>query len=273
MSSRLAATRPFLGVLALAATLALTSCSGGQAQQTGTSAGDGPASSAPAAAEASGNSEAEPVAGATPDATDGSGTPVPTGKPAEEAAPEPADEPVRSPAAGTPAGAPGADGGSAGAAGGGSGSAAGGRSDATAGGDSVPRWCSAAQLEMVAAPAGGAAGSVWVDLTATNTGGSPCTLAGYPGVSFVDGSGAMVGLPAVRDANTPGTGQVVAPGQSVTAALRVSQTGNHPTCDARTVTGLRVYPPESTESTVLPFPAQACADTRVQQLEIQGFGA
>ncbi|MFI7482652.1 DUF4232 domain-containing protein [Kocuria sp. M1R5S2] len=147
--------------------------------------------------------------------------------------------------------------------------------DATAGGAASgagSRWCTAGQLELVAVPAGGAAGSVFVNLTATNTSDTPCTLGGYPGVSFVDASGAMIGAPAVRDATTPGTGQAVAPGESVSAVLRVGQAGNYPACDARAAAGLRVYPPESTESVVVPFPAQACADPQIQQLEIQGFG-
>lgn len=272
MSSRLVATRPFLGVLALASTLALTACSSDQAVQpggSGTPAGDGAVSSAAAetAAEA-----------AVPQATDGQGTPAPTGEPAEERTEEPADEPVRFPAAedpagpsaaGTPAEGPAADGAVPAPRGG----TADRGSDGTAGSGGLSRWCTASQLEITAAPAGGAAGSVWVDLTATNTGGSPCTLAGYPGVSFVDASGAMIGVPAVRDTSTPGTGQVVAPGESVTAALRVGQAANHPACDARAAAGLRVYPPESTDSAVVAFPARACADTRVQQLEIQGFGA
>jgi hypothetical protein len=49
--------------------------------------------------------------------------------------------------------------------------------------------------------------------------------------------------------------------------------GNHAACDAREAAGLRVHPPESTESVVVPFPAEACTGPGVQQLEIQGFGA
>nr|WP_255219465.1 DUF4232 domain-containing protein [Kocuria salina] len=133
--------------------------------------------------------------------------------------------------------------------------------------------CTTSRLEVAAAPVGGAAGSVHVDVVLTNAGEDPCTLAGYAGVSFVDADGTMIGSPALRDATVPGTGQVLAPGESVTAGLRISQAGNHPTCDARTATGLRVYPPENTESVVIPFPVEACGDPRIHQLEIQGFGA
>jgi hypothetical protein len=133
--------------------------------------------------------------------------------------------------------------------------------------------CYLPYLSLEAAPTQGAAGSVIATVTLTNDGDAPCTLDGYPGVSFVDGAGAMIGVPAERTPGAGGEALVLVPGQSATASLRISQAGNHSQCDPRPAAGLRIYPPENTESVVVPFTTQACANPAVQQLEIQGFGA
>ena len=276
MSSLSPASRPVLGALGLAAALLLNACAGEEPDKAGTPGA--PAESevataavAPETAPATEAQEAtEPAGDGEQDGgqSGGQGT-------AEPAEPRAADDPAEESAAdartenGTAEDR--ADG-AADAAAEGDGTAAVGTTAGTrTGGGS--RLCTTSQLEVAAAPVGGAAGSVHVDVVLTNAGEEPCTLAGYAGVSFVDATGAMIGSPALRDATVPGTGQVVAPGQSVTAGLRVSQAGNHPTCDARTATGLRVYPPENTESVVIPFPVEACGDPQIHQLEIQGFGA
>ena len=137
----------------------------------------------------------------------------------------------------------------------------------------APGLCSLPGLGLEAAPTQGAAGSVIVTVTLTNDGDAPCTLHGYPGVSFVDDAGAMIGAPAERTPGAGGKALVLAPGRSATASLRISQADNHSGCDPLPAAGLRIYPPENTESVVVPFTARACADPAVQQLEIQAFGA
>ncbi len=277
MSSLSPASRPGLGALALASALLLSACAGEDPAGNGaaTATGAAPSATVSSAAVSSAAAPATGTGDATEPAEDGAAprTGAPTGAPATA---EPADDT----ATGTAPDGSGTDGGGAagsgsdgagtedsGTSGAGTGRAAGGRTGAGS------PLCSTSQLEASAAPVGGAAGSVHVDLVLTNAGGEPCTIAGYAGVSFVDAAGTMIGSPAVRDATVPGTGRVVAPGESVSAGLRVSQAANHPACDARTAAGLRVYPPENTESVVIPFPAQACGDPQVHQLEIQGFGA
>ncbi|MEX5256113.1 DUF4232 domain-containing protein [Kocuria arenosa] len=283
MSSLSPASRPALGALALAAALLLTACAGEETDQAGTSgapaeSGVATAAAPPETAPATEAQDAtEPAGDGAEEQDDGQSGGQGTAEPVE---PRAADDPAEESAAdattenGTENGTAEdrTDGGGADAPAEGDGTAAGGTTAGTrTGGGS--RLCTTSQLEVAAAPVGGAAGSVHVDVVLTNAGEDPCTLAGYAGVSFVDATGAMIGSPALRDATVPGTGQVVAPGESVTAGLRVSQAGNHPTCDARTATGLRVYPPENTESVVIPFPVEACGDPRIHQLEIQGFGA
>lgn len=277
MSSLSPASRPVLGGLALAAALLLTACAGEEPDRPGTSGApaesgaDATPAAPPETAPAAEAGDATEPAG---DRTGGQGTTEPAEPraadgPAEEPA---ADGTAEDGAAGDRTAADRADGSAGDLTAEGDGTAAGGTTADTRTGGGSP-LCTTSQLEVAAAPVGGAAGSVHVDIVVTNAGENPCTLAGYAGVSFVDATGTMIGSPALRDATVPGTGQVVAPGTSVTAGLRMSQAGNHPTCDARTATGLRVYPPENTESVVIPFPVEACGDPQIHQLEIQGFGA
>ncbi|MFF0902271.1 UNVERIFIED_CONTAM: DUF4232 domain-containing protein [Kocuria sp. CPCC 205316] len=277
MSSLSPASRPVLGTLALAAALLLTACAGEESEQAGTpgdpaESGLATAAAPPETVPATEAQDATEPAGAE-EQDDGQPGERGTAEPAEpRAADEPAEESAADATTENGTAEDRTDGGGADAPTEGGGTAAGGATASTrTGGGS--RLCTTSQLEVAAAPVGGAAGSVHVDVVLTNAGEDPCTLAGYAGVSFVDATGAMIGSPALRDATVPGTGQVVVPGESVTAGLRVSQAGNHPTCDARTATGLRVYPPENTESVVIPFPVEACGDPRIHQLEIQGFGA
>lgn len=264
MSSLSPARRPALGAAALAAALLLTACAGEEPAGGAPDGGNAPATAttSPGAAPATGAETAtgaatEPAEGpaeqsaADGDAAGGDTTTRDGASVADAAEEDPAEE--------------GTDGSAAGPI------AAGGSSAGTRTGGGSP-LCGTSQLEVAASPAGGAAGSVHVDVVLTNVGEDPCTLAGYAGVSFVDADGTMIGSPALRDASVPGTGRVVAPGESVAAGLRVSQAHNHPTCDARTAAGLRVYPPENTESVVVPFPVEACGDPRIHQLEIQGLG-
>ncbi|MFI7741426.1 DUF4232 domain-containing protein [Kocuria rhizosphaericola] len=273
MSSLIPVSRPVLGALALA--LALTACAGPEADRAGSGSG-AESSAAPSRATPAGTATGTGAGNATEPAGAG------TGEQSEERTGDQADDPSPDPPTAEPAESRAADDPADGTNGGGrhgaaddaaeGGTAAGGGTTGARTGSGTP-LCTTSQLELAAAPVGGAAGSVHVDLVLTNAGESPCTLAGYAGVSFVDAAGTIIGSPAVRDATVPGTGRVVAPGASASAGLRVSQAGNHPTCDARTASGLRVYPPENTESVVIPFPVEACGDPQIHQLEIQGLGA
>ncbi|WP_424346678.1 DUF4232 domain-containing protein [Kocuria sp. CH-021] len=293
MSSLFPAPRPVLGALALVSALALTACAGGAPDRAG-AAGSG---AAPSAAAPSGTAPATGAGDSTMDVAEDAAQPAGerAGEPAEQDGEQPGDRstagPAEAPAAGDPAQGPGAaedgtdggvpaedgtDGGVPAGAGAENGTAAGGPAAGRAAGARTrggAPLCATSQLEAAATPVGGAAGSVHVNLVLSNAGAGPCTLAGYAGVSFVDAAGTMIGSPAVRDATVPGTGRVLAPGESAVAGLRVGQAANHQSCDARSATGLRVYPPENTESVVIPFPVKACADPQIHQLEIQGFGA
>jgi hypothetical protein len=78
-----------------------------------------------------------------------------------------------------------------------------------------------------------------------NTGASTCTMSGYPGVSFLDGSGNQVGAPAAR--NPMAHTQVsVAPGATVYSLLRVGNPDPY-NCPVAMPQKIRVFPPNETE--------------------------
>ncbi|MBX7556525.1 DUF4232 domain-containing protein [Streptomyces sp. tea 10] len=133
--------------------------------------------------------------------------------------------------------------------------------------------CSAGQLSGSLTPQQGAAGSVIASLTLTTHGSAPCTLSGYPGVSFVDANGAPVGAPASRDASGAGT-VTLQPGASASAGVRITQPGViGQVCNPHQAAGVRVYPPDSYESLVVPYSGQACGNPKVSQLQVTGFGS
>ena len=116
---------------------------------------------------------------------------------------------------------------------------------------------------------GGGAGSVSGSLTFTNTGSAACTLAGFPGVSFVGGGkGTQVGQAATRTDGAVKT-RTLAPGKSVRAALRRTQPGNYgDDCRQTKVDGFRVFPPGSTESAFVAFPTTGCKNPDVPLLQV-----
>jgi hypothetical protein len=138
-----------------------------------------------------------------------------------------------------------------------------------------PGLCKAANLTAATdATGGGAAGSVYMTLTLTNSGTEPCLLKGFPGVSLTaDANGAPIGAPAKRDDATPVSDVLLAPGKGGSAVLRYTQAGNFPDCTVVPAAGYRIYPPEDTASLFLPQPTQACSNAEVGLLTISAFQA
>lgn len=114
--------------------------------------------------------------------------------------------------------------------------------------------CVASHLKGSVAPgAGGAAGSVGIDLKLTNTGTSTCRLQGWPGVSMVyGGNGTQLGAPARQDhVNHPHPTVTLRPGHAAYVPLRITQAANYPAkrCGQRIqADGFRVYPPGSKQA-------------------------
>jgi hypothetical protein len=134
--------------------------------------------------------------------------------------------------------------------------------------------CSAGQLSAAieTEPGGGAAGSVYRTLVLTNTGDKSCTLAGYPGVSYVDANGKQVGAAADRDPDATTVTVTVAPGGTAAAQLRQTNAQNYgEKCGLKDVAGVKVYPPNRKDSLIAEQETVGCSDDSVVLMTVGTF--
>jgi Domain of unknown function (DUF4232) len=123
---------------------------------------------------------------------------------------------------------------------------------------------SALRATVVTAKSSGAAGSIYYPLDLANVSGAACTLAGYPGVSFVSGpAGSLMGRAASRNPVHPAAAITLLPGQVAHATLQVAEAGNFVATQCVPVTAhwLQVYPPDQTSALYVHFTTQACSAT------------
>jgi hypothetical protein len=108
---------------------------------------------------------------------------------------------------------------------------------------------------------GAAAGTVYYHLLFRNTSSFPCTMDGYPGVSFVDSAGNQIGAPVPREHRFSGI-VIVSPGGSAGAlfALHDAYVGSVPNCNPTQATGLRVYPPGQTTALLIHQSFTVCSN-------------
>lgn len=135
----------------------------------------------------------------------------------------------------------------------------------------TPAPCATSHLKTTAESTGSGAGSSTFELVFQNTGSAPCTLRGYPGVSFVKAHNTQLGKAAARTGGGAVTTVTLIPNAHAYADLRtVNGQGGYSAgqCDLTTVPTLRVYPPNQTESTNIPWNAQECVGSTVQNLQI-----
>ncbi|MFD5826101.1 DUF4232 domain-containing protein [Lentzea sp. NPDC060358] len=128
---------------------------------------------------------------------------------------------------------------------------------------SGPAACKSADLGLGLTPeeGGGGMNKSRYLLAFTNKGAAPCTLFGFPGVSFVTGdSGTQVGAPATKEDGTPAS-VTLAPGASASSHLTITNAGVYDPaqCAPADVRGLRIYPPGETAAMFLPKEQQACS--------------
>jgi hypothetical protein len=131
-------------------------------------------------------------------------------------------------------------------------------------GSAGPGACPTSALHVSIGNGNGAAGSVYYPIVFTNSSGSPCTLFGFPGVSFVTSpNGSQIGDAATRRSDKPVQTVTLAVGGVAHATLQVVQALNFPATKCQPVTAhfLKIYPPNQTEAVVLSFTAKACAAT------------
>lgn len=124
--------------------------------------------------------------------------------------------------------------------------------------------CATSALHVVVPSGSGnaAAGSSFYPIQFSNTSGSPCTLYGYPGVSFVKAAGgSQIGAAATRDSTLAAKVISLSPGQTVHATLQVVDALNYPSggCGLVTAHWLKIYPPNQTAPVYVSFTAQTCS--------------
>lgn len=134
--------------------------------------------------------------------------------------------------------------------------------------------CDYSSIHIAAATTEGAAGSRYINLTFTNSGAAPCTLAGWPSVHYVDASGQTIGAPASHAAEWTSSGELLLPGHSAQATLRETRANLYgDSCRSVTAAGYRVGIPGTDSSLTLAFPAEACSNESVSQLSVGQVGA
>jgi hypothetical protein len=117
----------------------------------------------------------------------------------------------------------------------------------------------------------GAAGSVYQVIDFKNLSNTTCTLYGYPGVSLASGTPVtQVGAAASRSTETAASVVTLAPGQSASALLRITQAQNYPsaTCSPVATTYLQIFPPDQFTPIYLAYKSTGCAKSTVNLLSI-----
>jgi hypothetical protein len=102
----------------------------------------------------------------------------------------------------------------------------------------------------------------------TNISTATCSLRGYPGASFVDGSGQQLGSPATRSQGEPVRRVILASGAKAHALVGIPETENFSKsdCEPQQAAGIRVYPPDQTMSLIAKVKLTVCTTKKAQSL-------
>jgi hypothetical protein len=101
----------------------------------------------------------------------------------------------------------------------------------------------------------------------TNVTDHPCTLKGYPGVSWV-ASGRQVNLEATRSVVGAPARVTLAPQESAHAQLHWSTPEMFDDCCPVPIDGYRVYLPDETESVIVPMRGDVCSTDGVDVAQV-----
>ncbi|SDP01438.1 DUF4232 domain-containing protein [Actinacidiphila guanduensis] len=130
--------------------------------------------------------------------------------------------------------------------------------------------CATSNLKVTADGFSSGAGSTTFQLVFQNTGSAPCTLSGFPGVSFVKIHNTQMGKAAERTSTAPTIVTLIPNAHAYADVRTVNGQGGYSAaqCDLQTVPTLRVYPPNQKESTNIPWNRQECVGSGVQNLQV-----
>jgi hypothetical protein len=123
-----------------------------------------------------------------------------------------------------------------------------------------PTRCTAAGLNLSVKELGVNLGNRHALMIFTNTGVRPCTLQGYPGVSFLTAEGTSI-EPEPQRFDGATASVTLEPGGAAHAYLHESVAENFPEemCTPTRAATLRVYPPDETTALAVPYPKMKCA--------------
>lgn len=113
--------------------------------------------------------------------------------------------------------------------------------------------CSSSNLTASFGPPNGAAGHTYYAINFLNTGAAPCTLYGFPGVSFLTANINVIGSVTSREGNETPTTITLPPGGLAVATLGLTDPGIPPCSGNAVASFVRVYPPGSFSSYLIPI--------------------
>lgn len=139
----------------------------------------------------------------------------------------------------------------------------------SAGGSTEP-GCTTSHLKVTAGRPDSGAGSTNFQLVFQNTGSAPCTLRGYPGVSFVKAHNVQLGKAAARNGGTSTVVTLIPNAHAYADVRTVNGQGGYSSgeCKLTTVPSLRIYPPNQTASTDITWNTPECVGSTVQNLRV-----
>jgi Protein of unknown function (DUF4232) len=130
--------------------------------------------------------------------------------------------------------------------------------------------CATRNLKTTTANSSSGAGHTTFQLVFQNTGSAPCTLRGYPGVSFVKIHNIQLGKAASHTGGSITDVTLIPNAHAYADVQSVNGPGGYSAarCDLTNVPTLRVYPPNQTESTNIPWNTKECVGSSVQNLQV-----
>ncbi|HEV7933071.1 MAG TPA: DUF4232 domain-containing protein [Actinomadura sp.] len=133
--------------------------------------------------------------------------------------------------------------------------------------------CTGSDLRLTLTPGDDGEGMWQQGLVFTNISGHPCTVQGFPGVSYVAGdNGAQVGAPAARKGSGGKTIRL-AHGQTALSWVGFVNVVNYDPAECQPIAtrGLRVYSPGETRSKFVALERTGCVNDKVQQLAVKAL--
>jgi Protein of unknown function (DUF4232) len=130
--------------------------------------------------------------------------------------------------------------------------------------------CATSALKISLGPANGTAGTIFYPLKFVNTSKTSCTLTGYPGVSAVTSSGKQIGNSASRSGGKFRT-VTLAPGKQQSSSIGIVDTSNFSasTCAPVTAAGLKIIPPNQSQSVTIKKKFSTCSSTTTTSLTVK----